>query len=393
MQAVDSGYLYECIECVNCNSCNYLEFCNNCSGSSFLYDCRGCNDCFLCSNLRSKQYCFMNQQLSREEYEKKMAGFDFGSYDLVSQAIQQFDQIKKEAIYKNLAIVNSQDCSGDNIVDSKNCKDCYGIKFSENSKHLWDVMKYKNSIDAYSGGRDSELIYETTAVANSYDCHFCLRATESRYVNYSYFIRSSKNIFGCIGLDHKEFCILNKQYSEGEYNTLLKKIIKKMIDDGEYGEFFPAGNSPFAYNETVANDFFPMNKEETLSSGYRWQEVDLKEYLPATTQIPANIKDTDESILQDILSCECEECKNHLGVKCKKNYKINPLELSFYLKQRLPIPHKCPDCRFKARQRSKNPMKLRTTTCFKCSKSIDTTIPEEKHLKIYCSDCFEKEIY
>jgi len=394
MQAVDSESLYECIECVNCNNCNYLEFCNNCSGSSFLFDCRGCNDCFLSANLRNKQYCYMNQQLTREQYEKKMAEFDFGSHDMISHALSEFEKIKQDAKYKNLAIVNSENCTGDNIVDCKNCQSSFGLKFSENSKYLWDIMRYKNSFDAYSGGRDSELIYETTAVANSYDCHFCLRATESRHVNYSYFIRSSKNIFGCIGLNHKEFCILNKQYSEDEYNRLTKKIIKKMVEDGEYGEFFPISNSPFAYNETVANDSFSLDKAEALSLGYRWLDSDPKEYLPATAQVPTNIKGVGESILQEILSCECESgCLAHKEKKCGKNYKINPLELAFYLKQNLPIPHKCPDCRFRARQRTKNPMKLRDAVCVKCSKNIETTIPERPNLKVYCAACYEKEIY
>jgi len=167
----------------------------------------------------------MNRQLSKEEYEKKMAGFDFGSYELVKQAKEHFEKIKASAIYKNLTLVNSENCSGDNIVDSKNCYQCFGLKFSEDCRHLWDVMRYKNSVDSYSGGRNSELIYETTAVAASYNVCFCLRATESRHVFYSNFIRSSSNIFGCIGLNHKQYCILNKQYSEEEYYKLLEKIL------------------------------------------------------------------------------------------------------------------------------------------------------------------------
>lgn len=266
MQAVDSQFLYECIECVNCNGCNYLDFCNNCSSSSFLFDCRGCNDCFLCTNLRSKQYCFMNQQLTREEYKQKMSGFDSGSAQMMAQAFEQFEKLKNDAIYKNLAIVNSENCSGDNIVDCKNCKNCFGLKFSENSKYLWDVMRYKNSVDAYSGGRDSELIYETTAVANSYDCHFCLRATESRNVNYSYFIRSSKNIFGSIGLNHKDFCILNKQYTEDEYNKLLPKILTKMTEDGEFGEFFPNSISPLPITRQLRMIFSQSVKKRLSES-------------------------------------------------------------------------------------------------------------------------------
>ena len=34
----------------------------------------------------------------------------------------------------------------------------------------------------------------------------------------------------------------------------------------------------FAYNETVAQEYFPMTKEEALSKGLRWQEPNTKNY-------------------------------------------------------------------------------------------------------------------
>lgn len=393
MQVVDSELLYNCLECVNCNSCKFCEFSINCTNSAFLFDCRSCTDCFLCSNLRNKQYYFLNKQLTREEYEKKLAEFDSGSYELIQKGLDFFKEIKNRAIYRNLTIVNSEGCTGDNIVDCKNCQSCFGLKFSEDSMHLWDVMRYKNSMDSYSGGRDSELIYETTAVAASYNVNFCLRVTESRNVSYSHFCRSSKNLFGCIGLNHKEFCILNKQYSEQEYYNLLEKIIGKMIIDGEYGEFFPSRFSPWAYNDTIANDFFPLAKDEALSRGFRWQEVDKKEYLPQTYVIPNNVMDISQSVLNEILACECtQDCLAHEGKTCGKNFKINPLELAFYLKEKLPLPHHCPDCRYNARQKAKNPMKLQSTKCSNCQKDIQTTIANRK-LKVFCEECYEKAIY
>jgi hypothetical protein len=42
-----------------------------------------------------------------------------------------------------------------------------------------------------------------------------------------------KNCFGCTGLKHKEYCILNKQYTPEEYEQKVSKIIDKMIQDKE----------------------------------------------------------------------------------------------------------------------------------------------------------------
>ena len=37
-----------------------------------------------------------------------------------------------------------------------------------------------------------------------------------------------------------------------------------MMKNGEWGEFFPSSMSPFGYNETVATEYFPREKEEAL---------------------------------------------------------------------------------------------------------------------------------
>jgi hypothetical protein len=37
-----------------------------------------------------------------------------------------------------------------------------------------------------------------------------------------------------------------------------------MKSTGEWGEFFPLPLSPFGYNETVAQDYFPLTSEEAI---------------------------------------------------------------------------------------------------------------------------------
>ncbi|HRI36281.1 MAG TPA: hypothetical protein PK765_04380 [bacterium] len=66
-------------------------------------------------------------------------------------------------------------------------------------------------------------------------------------------------------MNDKSYCILNKQYTEEEYNTLVPKIIAHMRETGEWGEFFSPNLSPFGYNETVAMEYFPLTKEQALS--------------------------------------------------------------------------------------------------------------------------------
>lgn len=70
---------------------------------------------------------------------------------------------------------------------------------------------------------------------------------------------NSTDLFGCCGIRHGKNAVLNKNYSQQEYETLCGKIIDHMKSIGEWGEFFPLTLSPFGYNETVAQDYFPVS--------------------------------------------------------------------------------------------------------------------------------------
>ncbi|MEI8091823.1 MAG: hypothetical protein WCG98_06500 [bacterium] len=45
--------------------------------------------------------------------------------------------------------------------------------------------------------------------------------------------------FGCVGLKNKEYCILNTQYTQQEYEQIVPEIIDYLMHIGERGEFFP----------------------------------------------------------------------------------------------------------------------------------------------------------
>ena len=40
----------------------------------------------------------------------------------------------------------------------------------------------------------------------------------------------------------------------------------------EWGEFFPTELSAFGYNETVAQEYFPMTEEEVKKQRWKWYD-------------------------------------------------------------------------------------------------------------------------
>ena len=53
------------------------------------------------------------------------------------------------------------------------------------------------------------------------------------------FVLNSHDLFGCVGVNHGEFCILNKQYSEKDYREMARKIIEHMKKTGSLGNHCP----------------------------------------------------------------------------------------------------------------------------------------------------------
>jgi hypothetical protein len=207
--------------------------------------------------------------------------------------------------------------------------------------------------------------------------------------------------FGCVGLQKKQYCILNKQYTKEEYEALVPKIIAQMNDMPhtdkkgrvyKFGEFFPPELSPFSYNETVAFDDFPMDKEEALAEGYRWKNSDEKDY-KITLQpeaIPDNIKDVTDGIMKESIGCAHKgECSD----KCTSAFRITKQELDFYRANNIPIPRLCHNCRHVKRVKNKSELKLWHSKCAcsgeKSANGIYQNQTKHSHSSTVCSNEFE----
>ncbi len=160
-----------------------------------------------------------------------------------------------------------------------------------------------------------------------------------------------------------------------------------MKKTGEWGQFFPKALSPFAYNETTAQEYFPLKEEEALIQGFRWGEM-KEEVMGATktvraAEIPENIVHVTDDILSVAIASE----------KTGRPFRIQKLELEFHRKVRRPLPRLHPDERFRWRKTMRNPRRLWSRTCLKCGKAVQTTYAPERPEKVYCEECYLKEVY
>jgi hypothetical protein len=69
-----------------------------------------------------------------------------------------------------------------------------------------------------------------------------------------------------------EYCIFNKQYSKSEYEVLCKRIVAHMQETNEWGRYFPLSISPFSYNCSVAQEYYPLTRQQALAAGASWYD-------------------------------------------------------------------------------------------------------------------------
>lgn len=381
-----------CYDCIDVNKCYGLkgcQDCNNCHSSSFLRDCIGCKDCFLCVGLREKQFCFENKQLSKKEFQAKISSINLASYKQYQHCKSLLSTLESAHAFKEFHGHNIENCSGDYIVNCKDTHASFDCEDVEGGKFLYQVVTgAKNDYDIYQYGLNLSESLECSIAGNN--CYHIL-FSHNVHVNcsdllYCWFVQHSKNCFGCFNMHHREYCILNKQYSKDDYQALVPKIIQHMQKHHEWGELFPISFSPFGYNKTNAQLYDPMEKQAVLAKGWKWDESeDLKQeadrVIPAN-ELPDNIDELSDDIVKSAIICQLTG----------KLFKITPQELKFYREQRLPLPRICPDKRHITRFNKRNCRIFFNNTCRKCNKAIRTTY-KPNHEKVFCETCYLEATY
>lgn len=372
---------YDCLDSESLYGCVSSQSCQNSSGLWFCYDLIGCQDCFGCFGLRNKKHYIFNKAFSQEEYQQKMESLQLQKYSNYTKLKEHFSNVSKNAIHRADQNLNTIDSEGNYLINSKNCYQCYDSYQIEECAYSTWIFESHHIYDVYGLG-GGEWILEGLGVEKLNMGAFNTFVSDSGEVYYSDSCFHSMSLFGCAGLRNKKFCIFNKQYSEEEFKNFRSKIVEHMKSTGEWGQFFPESLSPFAYNETVAQTLYPLTKEEAMTQSYRWRDPDQKDYHPQTYQIPDDLKDVQADITQQTLACE----------SCAKNYRVSQQELNFYKSQKLPVPRKCPDCRYMERRSLRNPRILYDRNCDKCSNGIRTSYSSNRTEKVYCQQCYLEEV-
>ncbi len=355
----ESELLLECANSHKSYNLKFCEDCEDCSDSAFLFDCRGCRNCFMCWNLRNSEYSFKNEKLTKEEYEKVLSRYDLSSKEGRDKARMEFESLRSKFIVKASHQINCEDCKGDYLVG---CKGCDEIYFSDDCEDSADVLRGTqdvNSYDAVVGGL-IELCYNVLQPGYSYKCAFGDSCNHCNYVYMSEYCDNCDECFGCISLKRGRYCILNKKYPDEEYKRLVSRIFKELNASGAapnggqgFEEFFDPARSPFKYEETIADLYFP-------ESGFSGERV-------------------------------CEE-KGKCAY-CSRVLTFADAEKAIYEKMGVSLSEACFNCRIQLMSRPYSVVQMEEGKCEKCGIEVLRGKSARKFGKLHCEECYRGEVY
>ncbi len=429
----DCLFIKNCEQCyasadlIKCNLTYCSQNCLGCHDSAFLYDCRNCQNCLFSFNLRNKSYYVFNEQVSKEEFEK-VKKETFSSHSALEKAKTHFHKlIQEQGLHKFMTGEKNTNVSGESIYESKNVHHSYYINNGENEKYAVRGGKgQKDAMDVF-GVHAGELVYECNNIDFSSRCLFSVNGENNINSDYLADCAHLSNSFGCISARKQEYCILNKQYDEKTYRELREKIIGHMSTmpykdkkgrTYSYGEMFPIEICPHSYNETLAQEYVPLSKEEADTFGYAWYENEEKNYTITKSwkELPDASAEMPENILSEVILCEAWDIDKKLAQqhKCTMAFKLTPNEVAMYKKWNLPLPRKCPNTRNYELSLIRNPVAFYQRTCQcngatsengayantakhshgegRCPNEFETSYSPDRPETVYCEQCYQQEI-
>ncbi len=375
----------------------FSQNCTSCIDTYFSKDCTGCLNVIGCVGLHNKSYHIFNEPVSKEVYEQFLREARLDTREGIRsmrEKAEAFSVTFPRRAYRGTHNVSS---TGEYIYQCKNAKDCYQTIGLEDGAYC-QFLTLKPTKDAYDlseWGMNSERVVDAITVGeNCANIKYCAGAwLNCSNIEYCMYTVSSQNCFGCVNLKKGSYCILNKQYSKEEYERIKAQIMLEMTErtytDSKgrifpYGEFLPYDLSYFAYNESQADQYFPMKKEEIQERGFSYREKEGTSHTPTISweNVPESIHDVSDDITKEILEC----------TTCSTPYRIVAPELKLLRRFNFPIPPSCSNCRHLYRLAQLNPPELYDRNCGKCGKDIRTSFSPERPDIVYCESCYQQAI-
>ncbi|MGI8419276.1 MAG: hypothetical protein ACR2LN_01380 [Candidatus Levyibacteriota bacterium] len=222
---VESELCYESVDPFKCFNSDYLEYCISLRDASFSTNCINCHDIFGCVNLQNKSFCIFNRQLTEEEYKRKVAEYKKWPPEKILAVV---DELKNRyPLTQTHEAHNENSAYGNYSHYNKNCYMCFDSAHNEASGYLYDSHHTTSCYDS-SSSYHNELSYQAVDAIKLFNCNFSVLSGNAHDSSYIFNCRNVKDCIGCVSLNNKQYCILNRQLSKEDYERISKHILEEL---------------------------------------------------------------------------------------------------------------------------------------------------------------------
>jgi hypothetical protein len=359
--------------------------------SQFIYSCKDVEHCFFASNQSHKKYIWFDEQLTEGEYKKRIKEIDLSCRSTLKKYEQEYFQwLNETVIWPEANRINAPGCTGEYLMDCKNLVHSYACSYGVQNGY-WVIHNYNDAEDNafFVGGPTCSEIYYTVSSMKSSQIKFSSYLNQCRQVEYSMNCLNCEYCFGCAGLNRKKYHIFNKEYDEDEYWQRVDELKCAMLEQGEYGEFFPMSFSPSyqpyggaaMYLLTEDNEYKQLGALEfdPESCGAVGQDLERATNPTPSSEAPDSIDDSpDQWIGKPLL----DQKNNRLFTYLKP-------EVEFYKKHRLPLPEEHFIHRLMKLNSMSNGALFEKRECANCNNGVEIAknklFPDRN---IYCKKCY-----
>ncbi|MEK7105374.1 MAG: hypothetical protein AAB865_01690 [Patescibacteria group bacterium] len=313
----------------------------DCMNCQFIFDCRNCENCFMATNKRNKRFVFCNEQLTEDEYRRRMSEIDLTCRStFLKWRDELYRRVREEAVWPENFNDQAENSSGEYLTRVTNCRDCFtnvsGCHDQYRCAFTFDDT-YENAycFGVYSGANN---VYGSCLSPRSSQIRFSYLSVQSQNLEYCIHCYNCENCFGCVGLQRKKFCIFNKQYTEDEYWKKLDEIKCRMLDAGEYGEYFPLSMSPMCFLDSGAAQYMLADAEDAKQLGA--QSFEPESNGAAGEDLSGTVMKHSSDIPDCLADFKSEEWvgKPVFDDHMQRRFTFLPQEIAFYQKMKLPPP-------------------------------------------------------
>jgi len=245
---MDCRRCYECIDSQWLMKCGWAQQCSHCRDCWWMLDCHNCESCIWCVWQSHKQYCIFNQQATKEQFE-----------EFREKCIASWRNIDETKQRKTL-IAEDRDLPA-TVTNSSWIHESTDIEWSQDLRWCSEMSEAQDCFDVCSYWHKSFLMTNSAQVGR-FSHHIWMSSTvwKSEHLLYCIDTKKCSHCFGCVNMKGKQYCIFNKQYTKEEYEEIVPQLIEQMQDDWVWWEWFPSTCCLFPYNDSKANEVYPIAK-------------------------------------------------------------------------------------------------------------------------------------